>query len=137
MGAKDFAEAGFLDDDGATGGEVTAAAVAEPAGVQPHILVLGDGELAFRAADVIAVKAIVGAEIVRGAEAPAVAQEFSARLVVLYVGGELERFAGAFGGGNEPKEFSRLAPQIFFAAPLDVFQAAGGPVRDGSEDGGG
>src|SRR5205814_3722669 len=79
-------EAGILDDNRATGGEITAAPVAEPAGVQPDVLVFGDGEFAFRTADVIAIEAIVRAEIVRSAETPAVPDKFLTGLVVLDIG---------------------------------------------------
>src|SRR5688500_12925093 len=96
-GAKNFRKAGFLGDDGAAGGEIAGAAVAEPTGIEPDVLVLGDGELAFRAADVIAVETVLSAEIVRSAEAPAVAEEFGAGLVILDVGGQLEGFARFFG----------------------------------------
>src|SRR5438045_5562147 len=96
VGAGDAGKAVFLNNDGTARGEVTAAAVAEPARVQSDVLVLGDGEFAFRAADVVAVKTIVGAQIVRRAETPAVSQEFFAGRIVLDIGRELEGFAGAF-----------------------------------------
>jgi len=51
--AEMLREAGILDDNRATGGEITAAPVAKPAGIQPDVLVFGDGEFAFRTADVI------------------------------------------------------------------------------------
>src|SRR2546423_4349713 len=72
----------------------------------------------------------------RGAETPVVPDKFFAGPVVLNVSCELERFARAFRRGDELNELAGFAPQIFFAAPLDVFQSAGGPVRDGSENGG-
>jgi len=127
-------ETGLLGDDGAAGGEVATAPVAEPAGVKTDVLVFRDSEFAFGAADVIAIAAVVGAEVVRGAETPAVPEKFFARLVVLDVGGQLEGFTGAFRSGNEPDELTRFAPEILFAAPLDVFQSARGPVRDRSEN---
>src|SRR3954469_9662096 len=71
------------------------------------------------------------------AKTPAVPEEFSAGGVVLDVGGELEGFARAFRRGDEPNELTRFAPEIFFTAPLDVFQSACRPVRDRSENGSG
>ena len=41
-----------------------------------------------------------------------------------------------FRRGNEAEKLARFAPEIFFAAPRDVFQTAGGPIGDGGEDGG-
>ena len=41
----DFAEAGFLCDDGSAGREVTRAAITEPPAIQSHILIFGDGKL--------------------------------------------------------------------------------------------
>src|SRR2546423_2929161 len=70
----------------------------------------------------------------RGAETPVVPDKFFAGPVVLNVSRELERFARAFRRGDELNELARFAPKIFFAAPLDVFQSAGGPVSDGSEN---
>src|SRR4051812_22910296 len=107
-------EPGFLDDDRTARGEITAAAIAEPSSVQSDILVLCDGEFTFRPPDVIAVKAIVGAQIVGAAEPPAVVHEFFAGRVLLDVGGEFKGFAGPFWGGDESEEFAGLAPQIFF-----------------------
>src|SRR5438874_11327465 len=112
---EEFRKAGFLDDDGSSGGKVAAAPVAEPTGVQPDVLVFRDGELAFRAPDVIAVKPVVGAQVVRGAEPPAVAQELSAGPVILNVGRELEWLAGFFRSGDEAEELARFAPEIFLA----------------------
>ena len=62
-------EASLLNNDGTARGEITAAPVAEPTGVKTDVLVLRDGEFAFRAADVIAIELVIGAEIVRSVEA--------------------------------------------------------------------
>src|ERR1022692_3497136 len=78
---------------------------------------------------------IVRAQILRGTEAPAVALELRARSVILNVGRELERLSGFLWRGDEPEKLTRLAPEIFFAAPLDIFQAARGPVSDRCENG--
>jgi len=72
---------------------------------------------------------------VRSAETPAVPDKFLTGLVVLDIGRELQGFAGAFRRGDEANELARFAPEIFFAAPFDVFQSARGPVGDGSENG--
>ena len=134
--SKDFREAGFLSDDGPAGGEVATAAIAEPAGIEADVLILGHREFAFRAPDVIPVEPIVRAQVRRRTEAPAVAFEFFARSRVLDVGRELERLPGSLRRGDKADELTRFAPKIFFAPPLDIFQAARGPVRNGGENGG-
>src|SRR5712691_11601018 len=46
-------EAGILGDDRLSSGQVICAAVAEPAGAQPDIQILGDGELGVGPKDVV------------------------------------------------------------------------------------
>src|SRR4051812_22649439 len=105
-------ETGFLDNDGPPGSEVTAAPVAEPTGVEPNVLVLRNRELAFGTPDVVAVKAVVRAKIVRRAKSPAVFNELFAGCFVLDVGCELECFPRVPWRGHEVKELARFAPQI-------------------------
>src|SRR5205807_1375612 len=68
-------------------------------------------------------------------ESPSVSLEFCAGGSVLDVCRQLKCFAGFFWRCNEAKKFSRLAPEIFFAAPRNVFQTAGGPIGHGCEHG--
>ena len=89
-----FGETGLLGDDGPAGGQVAGAPVAEPAGVQPDVLILGDGEFAFRSPDVIAIEPVIDAQIVRASgNASRCARNFARVVVVLDVGRELEGFA--------------------------------------------
>src|SRR5688572_13373846 len=53
---QELAEAGFLRDDRAAGGEVTTGAVAEPAGVRADVLIARHGEFAARLLDVLPVE---------------------------------------------------------------------------------
>ena len=57
--------------DRPTRGEVRRAAVAEPARPEPHVLILGDRELAARRSDVAAVGVEVRREVERTAHSPA------------------------------------------------------------------
>src|ERR1700730_12769763 len=129
-----FGETGFLNHNRPAGGEVTNAAVAEPAGVQAHVLILGDRELGFRAADVITVKPVIDTQLKRRLKTPTVTLKFCAGLLIFDIGGELKLFSRFFWGRNKANEFTRFAPKIFLTAPGDVFKPAGGPVRDRGED---
>ena len=64
--------AGVLLDRGPAGGEVAGGAVAEPAAAQPDVHVLGDRELAARAAQVVAVAERIGRDGARVGDRPAV-----------------------------------------------------------------
>jgi hypothetical protein len=108
--AKEVRKTGVLDDNRTTGGEITAAPVAEPTGVESNVLVLRHCEFAFGTANVVAVKAMIRAQIVGRPEPPALLQELFAGRFVLDVRRELERFARAFGGGNEVEKLARFAP---------------------------
>src|SRR5215475_723920 len=99
-----FWEAGFLRNDWAAGCQITCAAVAEPAGVKPDVLILGDGELAFGTLDIIAIEPVIDAHLQRRSEAPAVFLKFSARLCIVDVGCHLECFVGFFRSGDEPEK---------------------------------
>jgi len=52
----------------------------------------------------------------------------------LNVGRKFERLSGPFRRGRETQEFARLVPEIFSTPPGDVFQPAGRPIRDRSEN---
>src|SRR5262249_15604245 len=119
-------------EDWTTWCQVTRDAVAEPTGIEADVLVLGNGELAFGALDVIAVEPVIDAHLQRRSQAPTVLLKFSARFCIVDVGCHLECFAGFFWRGDEPEKFAGLTPEIFFSAPGDVFQAARGPVCDRS-----
>ena len=60
-----FGKPGFLRDDRAPCCQITRAAVAEPTGVESDVLILRDGELAFGALDVIAVKPVIDTHLQR------------------------------------------------------------------------
>ena len=62
-GGERGAEAGVLGDHRPAGRQVGGAAVAEPARAQAHVLVLGDGELAAGARDVVPVVVQVDREV--------------------------------------------------------------------------
>src|SRR5262245_52778901 len=74
-GWKRVAEAGVLRDDRPPGREIRGAAIAEPAGAEADVLILGDGELTARAADVVAVSIDIGGQRFRVDDVPAVRLE--------------------------------------------------------------
>ena len=65
-----FSEAGVLRDHRAAGGKIAGAAVAEPAGREPHIVILGDRELALGMADEVAVGPGIARNVDRVDEVP-------------------------------------------------------------------
>ena len=91
--SEDFRESGFLNDDGTAGREIATAPVAEPSRVETNVLILGHGEFAFRAPDVVPVTPVVRAQVVRRTKEPAVSLELSSRWRVLDVGRQLKRFS--------------------------------------------
>src|SRR5205823_9278776 len=94
-----------------------------------------DGELAFRALNVIAVEPVIDAQLERRLQSPVVAQKFRTRSCVLDVGCQLKCFTGFFRRGDKTQELARLAPEISPAAPCNVFDPTGRPIRDRSENG--
>ena len=114
-GRERIAEAGVLGDDRTAGGEVRRAAVAEPAGPQPHVLVLRDRELAARASDVVAVGIEVGGEVERVAHAPPAALEQLAILRRVARERQLEVAARERREGQELAELLVLAPAVALA----------------------
>src|SRR6266550_7818835 len=133
--AVDLAETGLLRDYRTSGGKIAGAAIAKPSGVQSNVLILGDGELGFGSANVIAIIPVIDAQIVRGAKAPTGLRKLCSRLLVLNICGQLKCFPGYSRGINETHELTRFAPKIFLAAPDDVFQSAGRPICHRSENG--
>src|SRR5439155_26330446 len=113
----EFCKAGFLSDDRTPCCEITRAPIAEPPGIQAYVLILGDGELSFGSLDVIPIEPVIDAHLQRRSESPSVSLEFCAGGSVRDVCRQLKCFAGFFWRCNEAKKFSRLAPEIFFAAP--------------------
>src|SRR5215475_5335200 len=100
-----LAEAGLLSDHRAAGGQVTGAAVAEPAGTGTNVLVARDGELSARALDIAPVAIDVFRYLHRMRLAPAVLAEQSLYFLV-HPGGQLEwRFTAA----RQVEEFFKLA----------------------------
>src|SRR5581483_9335750 len=130
-GRQHVAEAGVLRDHGTPGGEVARAALAEPAALQAHVLVLGDGELGARGAYVVAVLPGILREAVGVGEAPAVLVEEGAALgvEVVHAERELDRPRDAARQPDEFAELAVLAPEVGVAAKLD--RAVLAPVADG------
>src|SRR5205085_7596431 len=103
-GRQNPLETRVLCDDGSARREVGGRPVAEPAASKAHVLVLRDGELAPRAADVVAIRIGVGREVEGVPDPPAAALE---QLLVLQgVAGEreLEPATGAPRKGQELPE---------------------------------
>jgi hypothetical protein len=94
-GGEDVREAGLLADHRPPGGEVRDAAIAEPAGAQAHVLVLGDRELAAGVRDVVAVCVGVGGEVERVADTPALRLEHLLVLGLVARERQLERLRSA------------------------------------------
>src|ERR1700737_4276531 len=101
-----LAEAGLLNDDRPSGGEITDAAVAKPSRIQPDVLVLRHGELAFRALDVIAIHPVIDAHLQWRNKSPAISNELGARVLLLDVGRELKCLARFLWGGDEAQELA-------------------------------
>src|SRR5437762_379768 len=110
--AVDLAETGLLRDYRTSGGKIAGAAIAEPSGVQSNVLILGDGELGFRSANVIAVVPVIDAQVVRGAKAPTGLRKLYSRLLVFNICGQFKDLPGYSWRINETRELTRFAPQI-------------------------
>src|SRR5438045_5818140 len=106
--AVDLGETGLLRDYRTSGGEIAGAAIAEPSGVQSNVLILGDGELGFGSANVIAIIPVIDAQIVRGAKAPTGLRKLCSRLLVLNICGQLKYFPGYSHGINQTQELTPL-----------------------------
>ena len=91
---EDAAKPRVLRDHRAARGEIGGAAVAEPAGTQPDVLILGDCELGSRVANVIAVPVEVRREVKRVPNPPAATLEQFAVLVRVARECELEPASG-------------------------------------------
>ena len=118
-GRQDVAEAGVLGDDRTAAREVAGAAVAEPAAAQPHVLVLGDRELAARLADVLPIGVEVLVECRGVTDAPSVRREHLAVLIERVHEGELERLVAVARQVDELLELEVLAPVVGLAAEGD------------------
>ena len=129
-GRKHVPEARVLGDHGPAGGEVGGASVAEPAGREPDVLLLGHRELRVGGSDVVAVG--VDVQIERRAHAPA------ALLEPLLVGRpvaaqrQLECRAGAVREIQELLPLDVLAPSVGLSLVADVAPRLP-PVADGRE----
>src|SRR4029077_7686220 len=126
--AVDLGETGLLRNYRTSGGKIAGAAIAEPSGVQSNVLILGDGELSFGSANVIAIIPVIDAQIVWGAKAPTSLRKLCSRLLLLNICGQLKCFPGYFRGVNETHELTRFAPQIFLSTPHTVCQSACPPT---------
>ena len=130
-------ETGLLRDHGTAGRKVAGGAVAEPTCVQTDVLVLRAGELSPGVADVVAVAVPIDTQVVRQDELPVVLLKERPFLLLLDVGRHLERLPGALRRLHESEKLQRLAPEVVRAAPFDILLAAGRPVADRREEGGG
>ena len=97
-------EAGLLSDHGTTGCEVAGGAVAEPSCIEPHILILGTGVLALGVPYIITIAIPIDAQVVRENESPIVPLKEFELLLLLDIGGHLERFARTPGRLDKTKE---------------------------------
>src|SRR5262249_25897133 len=129
---EELAEARLLRQDRAAGGQVAGAAIAEPAGPEANVLVLGDGELASRAAQVVAIRLEVSGEARGAPDAPPMRTQ-PRRVVAVQGGrGQLERLGRPEREVEKLQELVVLAPGVELALPADVL-ARLPPVRDGGE----
>ncbi len=94
-GREELPERGVLRDDRAARGQVAGAPIAEPAASQADVLVLGHGELATGAQDVVAVGLDLARERHRVDDAPAVLPQQPDRVGVLGVPGHPRGAVGA------------------------------------------
>ena len=131
-GREHVAEAGVLADHRPAGGQVGGAAVAEPAGAQAHVLVLGDGELAARVRDVVAVGVGVGGEVERVPHLPALSLEHLLVLGLVARERQLERLGGALRQVDELHELVVLAPAVALAVEHRRRATAGASCRSSS-----
>src|SRR4051812_38001211 len=113
-------ESSLLRDYRSSGCQVARAAVAEPAGFKPHVLVLCDGELPLGAPDVIAITLRIETEPRRRSELPAVTLKLRAQLSSFAAGCDLERLPGSARRGDELEELRCLAPQVSLSSPGEV-----------------
>src|SRR5437899_939845 len=81
----------------------------------------------------MAVEPIIDTELKGRIQTPAVAEKSRARLCISNIGRELKYFAGFLWRSGEAQELARFAPEIFLAAPGDVFHSAGRPIRNRSK----
>src|SRR5438477_11103024 len=108
--AVEFGETRLLRDHRPSGCQIAGAAIAEPSGVQSNVLILGDGELGFRSANVIAVIPVIDAQVVRGAKAPTGLRKLCSRLLVFNICGQFKCLPGYSWSINETRELTRFAP---------------------------
>src|SRR5207247_262765 len=131
-GGEDVAEPSLLRDDGAPGGEIGRTPVTEPAGTQDGILLLGDGELASRARDIVAVSVHVVGELRRRTDLPAVALQHLPVVVGVAAQAELESLLSPLRQIDHLHELEVLGPVVRAALELDL--AVGLlPVANGGE----
>src|ERR1700738_3192039 len=107
-----FGEASLLNDDRTAGREVATAPIAEPSGVEPHVLIFRHRKFAFRSTDVIAVKPVIDAQLKRRGEAPAVAFKFFSCWSIFDVGRKLKSFSCFFWRGDKAQELAGFTPEI-------------------------
>src|SRR4030095_911070 len=128
---NDVAESCILRDHWTASSEITDTAVAEPATVQPDILILGNGELAAGGTDVFTVGAGFR-QAHRGHHAPTVAAHVGSLSVTHTANGQLKRQGRARRQVDEMLKFEMLTPIVGFALPDNIL-ASMLPVCDRGE----
>src|SRR5437870_3822499 len=128
---NDTAESCILRDHRTASGEITGAAIAEPATAQPDVLILGNGELAAGGTDVRTVSAGVR-QAHRGHNAPTMAAHGGLLIVTHTANGQLKRQGRTRRQVDEMLKFEMLTPIVGFALPDNIL-ASMLPVRDRGE----
>src|SRR5207245_11143156 len=115
-----IAESCILRDHRTASGEITGAAIAEPATAQPDVLILGNGELASGGTDVRTVSAGVR-QAHRRHNAPTMAAHGGLLIVTHTANGQLKRQGRTRRQVDEMLKFEMLTPIVGFALPDNVF----------------
>src|SRR6185312_13764760 len=113
-------EAGVLRHHRAPRGEIGGTAVAEPAGAQAHVLVLGHGELPPGGADVVAVAVDAARDLEAVADQPAVALQQLAVGRLAAAQRQLEALAAPRRQVEVPEKLVVLAPGVALTLVGDV-----------------
>src|ERR1043166_1955132 len=118
-GGQRAAEAGILGDDRSAGGEITRAAIAEPSGPGPHVLVLRHRELRPGAGDVrpVVVHRLRYGERARDPPAVFPQEPFDA---FVHAQGDLERAGAPAGQIDDLHELAALGPVVPLPAIGDL-----------------
>src|SRR2546425_8605516 len=119
---QDVVEACLLGNDGLAGRKIVCAAIANPAGAQPYVLILCDGKFSARVGDVLAIVVHVSRKLQRVTHEPAFT--FQCLLVCLVITAtaqrKLKRLLCAFRYIEELQELIVLTPVINFTLKIDL-----------------